>query len=101
MRPEGEREGGEGSAAPGWWGDGVSGEEGCGGLRQISRGRGLRARGRTHTGLTRLPLSFLHPPNRRRERGWRELGLTKNNNEITITKANTGARARSPRTRGK
>lgn len=46
VRPEGEREGGEASAAPGWWGDGVSGEGACGaGVGEYPAGGGLPARG--------------------------------------------------------
>ena len=57
------------------------------------RGEGALGEGRSHTGLTRLPLSFLYSPQPKAREGRRELGLTKNNNEITITKANPGARA--------
>lgn len=85
--------GGEGCAAPGRWGGWRERRGGARGKRGSTPAKGALGEGRTHTGLTRLPLSFLYSPQPKTREGRRELGLTKNNNEITITKANPGARA--------
>lgn len=85
--------GGEGCAALGRWGDGGSGEGARGARGGSTPAEGAPGEGRTHTGMTRLPLSFLYSPQPKTREGRREPGLTKNNNEITITKANPGARA--------
>lgn len=84
MRPEGERAGARAALGPG---------DGSGGVGGITRGKGLLA---SPSGADRLPLSSLHPPEPKKREGRRDLRLRKNNNEITITKANTGARSLQP-----
>lgn len=101
MRPEGEREGAR--AVPRRGAGGMGGERrgGARGEGGSTPAEGAPGEGRTHTGMTRLPLSLLYSPQPKTREGRRELGLTKNNSEIAITKANPGARARSPGTHGK
>ena len=92
MRPEGEREGA--TAVPRRGAGGMGGaERGRAGRGGIYPGGGGPGRGANPHWDDKTPPVFPLLPPTEDERGRRELGLTKNNSEITITKANPGARA--------